>query len=117
MEERVSPVKLTDHNTDITYTLDFSRDSIRFAEQREFTLEKAFAHPVSGMRELFYISFRMHHKNVALEKIDKFIERWGGGVPEALVGRLVQLFQQAQSANSIVSDEDAEKNSGLTLEL
>ena len=45
------------------------------------------------------------------------IARWGGGVPEKLVKRLIQLYQQAQASNAIQVDEDAEKNSGLTLEL
>ena len=45
------------------------------------------------------------------------IEKWGGGIPEELVKRLIQLYQQALASNSIVVDEDAAKNSGLTLEL
>ena len=69
------------------------------------------------MRDLFYYSFRKNHRNVAREKTDKLIDRWGGGVPEKLVKRLIQLYQQAQASNAILVDEDAEKNSGLTLEL
>ena len=45
------------------------------------------------------------------------IERWGGGLPETLVKRLVQLYTQAQANNAINVDEDAEKNAGLTLEM
>lgn len=117
MEEIIKAARITDENSGNVYELDFSRESVVFAEKQGFTLENAIDHPVSGMRDLFYLSFRMHHRNVAREKTDKLIERWGGGVPEALAKRLIQLYRQAESSYSIIREEDAEKNSGLTVEL
>ena len=117
MEEIIKPVRLTDDQNGQVYELDFSKESVLFAERNKFKLEDAIAFPVSGMRNLFYYSFRKNHKNVAREKTDKLIDRWGGGLPEKLATRLIQLYQQAEASNAIVVDEDAEKNSGLTLEL
>lgn len=117
MEDKVMAVRLTDQNTGTVYELDFSRESIAFAERQEFSLEKAIEYPVTGMRNLFYFAFRKNHKNMPREKTEKMIERWGGGVPEKLATRLIQLYQQAQASNAISVDEEAEKNSGLTLEL
>lgn len=117
MDEKVMPVRLTDETTGTVYELDFCRESILFAERQKFQLEEALAYPVSGMRDLFYLAFRMHHKSVARANTDKFIERWGGAIPDKLAERLVQLYMQARNSNAITLDEDAEKNAGLTLEL
>ena len=108
IQDIVKPARLTDDKTGQVYVLDFSRESIVFAERNKFKLEDAIEYPVTGMRDLFYYAFRKNHK---------LIEKWGGGIPEELVKRLIQLYQQALASNSIVVDEDAAKNSGLTLEL
>lgn len=117
IQDHINPARIIDDQNGRTYELDFSRESIVFAERNHFKLEDALEYPVTGMRDLFYYSFRKNHRNVARDKTDKLIERWGGGIPEALVKRLIQLYQQAQASNAIQIDEDAEKNSGLTLEL
>lgn len=117
IQDHINPARIIDDQNGRTYELDFSRESIVFAERNHFKLEDALEYPVTGMRDLFFYSFRKNHRNVARDKTDKLIERWGGGIPEALVKRLIQLYQQAQASNAIMVDEDAEKNSGLTLEL
>ena len=117
IQDHINPARIIDDQNGRTYELDFSRESIVFAERNHFKLEDALEYPVTGMRDLFYYSFRKNHRNVARDKTDKLIERWGGGIPEALVKRLIQLYQQAQSSNAIIVDEESEKNSGLTLEL
>lgn len=117
IQDHVQPARLTDDQTGQVYELDFSRESVVFTERNKFNLEDATEYPVTGMSDLFYYSFRKNHRNVSREKTDKMIARWGGGVPEKLAKRLIQLYQQAQASNAIQVDEDAEKNSGLTLEL
>lgn len=116
INDRAKPVRLTDEKTGKVYELDFSRESIIFTERNDFTLEKAINHPVTGMRDLFYYSFRKNHRNVSREQTDKMIDRWGGGIPEKLAKQLTLLYSQAQASNAIQINEDAEKNSGLTLE-
>lgn len=116
--EIVQSARLTDKATGKVYELDFSRESVVFAERNKFKLEEALDFPVSGLRDLFYYAFRKNHRNVPREKTDNLIDQnWGGALPERLVKRLVQLYQQAQLSNAIQTDEDIEKNSGLTLEL
>lgn len=116
MNERITSAFVTDNNSGKRYELDFSRDSIRFAEGRGFELENVAKYPVTGISDLFFYSFRMHHRNVARDQTDKLMEAWGG-IPEKLLNRLIQLYQQAMTANNIQSDEDAEKNESVTLEL
>lgn len=116
MEERIKSAFITDNETGERYELDFSRDSIRFAEGRGFSIDKALEYPVTGISDLFFYAFRMHHSKVSREKTDKLIAKWGG-VPEKLLSRLLQLYTQAQMSNTFQSDEDAEKNDKVTLEL
>ena len=83
MDERIMPAVITDNKTGDKYELDFSRDSIRFAENRGFELENVAKFPVTGVADLFFYAFRMHHRNVSRDKTDKLMERWGG-IPEGL---------------------------------
>lgn len=116
MDERINPAYITDNDTGIKYELDFSRDSVRFAEAHEFLLEDLFKYPQSKVKEFFFYAFRKNHRSIPREKTDKLLDKWGG-MPQALLSRLVQLYQQAQMSNAIQTDEDAEKNASVTLEL
>lgn len=116
LEEHIPAAYVTDNDTGTKYELDFCRESVKFAENRGFDLESAIKYPVNGMGDLFYYAFRKNHRSVPREKTDKLLEKWGG-MPEKLLTRLIQLYQQAQTYNTIQSDEDAEKNAHVTLEL
>lgn len=115
--ERIPSVKLTDNNTNTTYELDFNRESVKFAESRGFKIENLSDFPKTALEDLFFFSLRMHQKNrVSREASDKLLESWGG-LPESVAKRLAELFVQAQTSNTIQTDEDAEKNGRLTVEL
>lgn len=119
--DRVNPIRLTDHkgiikNPEDVYELDFSRESIAFAEARGFKLENVADFPVTNISNLFYYSFRKNHRSVSREKTDKFMEVWGG-VPESVLKRLIDLYNQAVTSNNIQMDEDAEKNETATVEM
>lgn len=116
IDDRYKPAVITDTETGESFTLDFSRDSIRFSENREFVLEDVSKYPQTGISDLFFYSFRMHHPKVARDKTDKIMAKWGG-LPEKLLTRLIQLYTQAQTSNTIQTNEEAEKNSAVTLEL
>lgn len=122
MDERITPAYVTDNDTGVRYELDFNRESVVFAENHEFNLEKLREYTALYMPDFFYYAFRMHHRNVPRDKVDKMREKWvapngdKGAVPVHLATRLVNLYQQAQ--NSVVmTEEDAEKNSNMTVEL
>lgn len=121
MEDRVNPIRLTDNSGILgkpgeVYELDFSRESVAFAENRGFKIEEVPVYPVLRIAELFYYSFRKNSKRTPREKTDKFMEAWGG-IPESVLKRLVDLYNQAAMSNNIQDDEDAEKNEMVTVEL
>lgn len=121
--DRVQPIKLTDNDTNETYELDFSRESIKFAEARGFKFEDVADYPVSKFPDLFYYAFRMHNKNVPRDKTDKmFYSRYSENDEEhekiktKLMARLIELYSQAMNANTIGNDGD-EKNARMTVEM
>ncbi|NBI10256.1 DUF5055 domain-containing protein [Colidextribacter sp. OB.20] len=120
-EEKINPIRLTDNNGIIknpgdVYELDFSRESVVYAESRGFKLEDVPSFPVTGIANLFFYSFRKNHKSVAREKVDKLREAWGG-IPESVLNRLFDLYNQAATANTIQVEEGSEKNGAATVEM
>ena len=97
-KERVNPVILRDSEDGKVYTLEFDRETVLWAEQtRDFSVQDLSRLPMSKIYEFFWLSFRMHHKNVAKEKTDKIIDSWGGirHLPDGLMERLGELWAQA----------------------
>ena len=50
--DRVNPIKITDEKTGQVYELDFSRESVRFAEARGFKADEIAVFPVTRIPEL-----------------------------------------------------------------
>lgn len=111
----VKSVFITDNDTGDKYELDFSRDTVRFAEDRKFVIDEVSKFPTTKISELFWYAFRMHHKRMTQAQTDKIIEKMGGMSPE-LLQRLMELYMQA-SYSGLVADEDEAKNSSVTVEL
>lgn len=117
VNERIKPIILRDTESGTEYTLEFNRESVKFAESRGFKIDDVSDYPMTKIPEFFYYAFRAHHKNVSREKTDKMIfEEWGGigSLPEGLVERLFQLYTEPFEATKT---EEERKNSKLTVEL
>lgn len=102
---------------DEEYTLEFSRESIKFAEMRGFKIEDVSDFPMTKLPELFFYAFRMHHKNIARDKTDKILFEELGGIPNGLIERLGELYAQPFEALTVVEDGDERKNSKWTVEM
>ena len=118
--ENVKPIILRDTETGVEYTLEFNREAINFAENRGFKLSDVAEFPMTKFPELFFYSFRMHHKNVSREKTDKMIfdpeYGWGGinNIPDGLAERLFLLYNVPFESTKT---EEERKNSRLTVVL
>nr|DAN94884.1 MAG TPA: protein of unknown function (DUF5055) [Caudoviricetes sp.] len=115
-EDKVATVKLTDVDTGEVYVLDFSRESVKFAEARGFKVNEISDFPATRIPEFFFYAFRKNHKRVARSQTDDLLEKMGG-VSTQLLERLIQLYNQAALTHLIVLDEDDEKNVTVTVEL
>lgn len=113
MAENVKPVILHDNDNDRDYTLEFSRDTIKFAEGRGFKLQDVDDFPMTKIPEFFWYAFRMHHPSVSLNQAEKLLERMGG-LNEALARRLGELWAVPFSTLNPNGDE---KNLTVTVDL
>lgn len=112
---KVNPIVLEDPESGEKYTLEFSRESVKFAEQRGFKISELTDFPHLNIPALFYYAFRMHHPNIGRNQAEKMLEALGGLLPEEL-GRLVDLYNQP-STSLIITTEGGRKNARMTMSL
>jgi len=107
--EKIKPIILKDTEKNTEYTLEFSRDTVRFAEARGFIPDEIDKYPMTKIYEFFWLAFRMHHPNMAKANTDKIIDDWGGiqNIPEGLLERLGQLY--AAPFGTLTEDETEEE--------
>ena len=110
--DRVKPIVIRDSENKQEYTLEFDRDSVRFAEARGFKLQDIDDFTMTKVPEFFWYAFRMHHKSVSLAKAEEIL-RQIGGINEAIAKRLVELW--VQTYDSLGSEET--KNPNMAVEL
>lgn len=115
INERVNPIVIRNEETGDVYTLEFDRDSVRFAESRGFDIEDVTKYPLTKVPELFWYAFRMHHKSVSKEKADRILFDDLGGLPDGAGERLINLY--GATMNSLNNSENKPKNPKVTVEL
>lgn len=120
VDERVPAIELANPDGE-TYTLDFNKEAVSYAESRGFEVDNVLKYPVTNFPELFYLAFRMHHGpkhgNISRAQTDKIYEALGGFSPDFLQ-RLILLYNQAAySNNAVETTEEMGKNSGWKVTL
>ena len=114
INEKVNPIILTDTETGDVYTLEFNRESVRFAEARGFSIDDVARYPFTKLPELFWYAFRMHHMSVSKEKADRILFDMLGGMPEGMAERLGALYGEPFKA--LTNEEQKPKNARMTVE-
>lgn len=112
----VKPIILTDTETKTKYTLEFNKESVKFAEMRGFKLEDVYNYPMTKIPELWFYAFRMHHRNIAREKTDKLLDELKG-IPNGMLERLSDLYMAPFEALTVLDEGAERKNSTLTVEM
>lgn len=110
----IKPIVLRDDCGNV-YVLEYSRDSIKFAEARGFkaqALEDGIS--ISNMEDLFFYAFRMHHPNMSKANTDHILYDKLGGFPDGMLERLAELYMVP--FNTLLQDGDKAKNSKMTVE-
>ena len=117
VNEQVKPIIIHDPDNERDYTLEFNRDSIRFAEARGFDIDDVGKFPMTKIPELFFYAFRMHHPNVSREKTDRILFDELGGLPEGVAERLGALYSVPYEALNGKNKEGKKGNPRMTVEL
>lgn len=104
-------VRITNKVTGDVYTLEFSRASVLFAQQRNFDPSDIGNKSLIAVPDLLYYAMRMHHAGMSREKVDRLFEDlFPDGIPFTLIKRLVNLYDQAATSRVILEGEEDGKN-------
>lgn len=118
LTERVKPIRLTEKETGREYILDFTRETVRFAEDRGFDWDELGNKPATLIPLIWYTAFRRYEPRMAFNKAEKLLEDAGGLSPK-MIARLKELYDQALA--SLVADdtedEEKAKNAKVTVTL
>ena len=117
VNEIVKPIILRDTETKAEYTLEFDKESVKFAEDHGFIISQVPNFPMTGIHDFFYYAFRKHHKNLSRQQTDKILDEELGGVgglPQGFIERLNQLY--SVPFDNMV-DEESGKNSKMQIEM
>ena len=110
----IKPVVIHDLDKQRDYTLEFNRDTIKFAESRGFILADCDRFSMTKIPEFFWYAFRMHHPSVSLQQAENILDRMGG-MSEALAERLGELWRVPFDV--LTYTEGEEKNVTVTMDL
>lgn len=114
--EELKPIILKNKETGAPeYTLDFDLETIKFAEGRGFDPDDIRRATYTKTVELFWYSFRMHHKSVSLEKAERILKYDLGGMPDGMLTRLIDLYNNPYGC--LVQTEESAKNAVMTVEM
>ena len=113
-ENIVKPIIIHDEEHEREYTLEFNRDTVKFAEQRGFDINDVQRFPMTKLPELFYYAFRMHHPNISRANTDKIFFDSLGGLTDQVANRLGELYAVPYEA---LNGADERKNPKVTVEL
>ena len=116
VNEKVKPLVITINETKERFVLEFSRESVKFAEQRGFDINDVGKYPMTKIPELFYYAFRMHHKNISRERADRILYDELNGLPDGMLERLGLLYSEPFEALSAIKEDGEAKNSRVTVE-
>ena len=119
LTERVKPMRVTDNETGREYILDFTRETVRFAEERGFVWDEIGSKPGTLIPLIWYTAFRRYEPRMAFNKAEKLLED-AGGVSPKMIARLKELYDQALSslvAEDREGDEEQGKNAKVTVTL
>ena len=114
-ENKVSPIRITDADSGEVYVLEFSRESVRFAESRGLKISELTDFPQTNIPLLWFCAFRKNHREVARNQTDKLLESLGG-LKVTEIERLIQLYNQP-TESLIISEGNDRKNDRLTVEM
>lgn len=114
-EVKIKPIVLTNEENGDKFTLEFNRESIRFAESKGFDISHVENAPMSAIPDLFYFAFRMHHRNLTHAQTDKILFEDLGGLSDELIERLGELY--AKPFDDLLQGESNAKKCKMSIQL
>lgn len=79
-----------------TYTLEYTRESVRTMESMGFIADELFTKPALRIPELFYGAFAAHHRGIKRKEVDRMFE--GIQNRSDLIQKLVEMYRETLSS-------------------
>lgn len=117
----LKPIVIRIAKTGEVFTLEFDRETVKWAEDRGFTANPAngyaplYEKPMSGFEDLFYYAFHMHHKTVSKAYSDHILHDVLHGFKDGMIDRLIGLH--AKTYDTLMQSEDDAKNEEVVVEM
>lgn len=114
MAEVVNPIILKDEETGKSYTLRFTRDTVKKMEQSGFDATQIDKKMMTSVPELFYGAFLADQPFITRKQTDKILFDDLGGLTEKMIERLGLLY--AAPLNELIAKDDEPKNAKMTVQ-
>lgn len=111
MAEKINPIVITKDGKE--YILEFSRETVKTAERTGFNKDEAGSMLMNSVPELFYHAFKMHHPTIKRSVTDSILFEDLGGVSDALLERLLQLYDEPYT--TLFNESGEPKNPNVTV--
>lgn len=96
-----------------TYTLEFNRSSVAFAERMGLVIDRLDTEPMTMIPLLFHAAFRMNHPQMNREQTDHIYFDVLHGLTQAEMKRLAELYRVP--TNTLFHDGGERKNVTVSL--
>ena len=111
--EKINPIRI--NIGDEEYVLEFNRATVKNAEDLGFSREDAGKKLMNSIPQLFYFAFKMHHPNIKKSKTDSILFDDLGGLTEAALARLLDLYDAPYGELTNESGESKNPNATMIL--
>jgi len=105
-------IKITDNNSGVLYTLQFTRDSVARLEKSGFNIREVSDKPVSMIPVFFKGAFLANHRMVSGEVIDKLYEQLSD--KDLLLEKLIEMYLEVY--DSMGEDPDKSNQGNVSWE-
>ena len=114
MSEKLNPIILS-FDDGRKYTLEFTRESVVYAERMGFNHDEVSSKMMMRVPELFHYAFRAHHPQLKKAQTDKILFEDLGGLTDEITERLVDLY--LEPFTTLINEDGTPKNPSLTVQL
>lgn len=96
-KEILKPIEIENPDTGKKYTLTFTRETVKEAEENGFVVNEIDQYPLTRIPELFHYAFIANHPDITRAETDELLDELGGiaDMPDGLLKRLASLYGNA----------------------
>lgn len=107
---KAEPIRITDSRNHREYILDFTRETVVFAEDRDFDWDLVVTKPATMIPLIWWVAFRRYQPKVSKTEAEELLNAIGGVTP-AILARLHELYDQSITSLINLDEEESAEES------